>query len=68
MKCAITGIETNNKWMNQPISRQVVLAAKKLKEVRPYLSMSQAFQEISDDLKKMAIENSVKVTQDSENG
>lgn len=47
MKCLVTGIETNNKWNNLAISKEALLAARKVANENSSLTMRQALVKVS---------------------
>jgi len=73
MKCIITGVETENKFNNIPVSTNAIRAAKKFQELEPHLSLKQALMKLDKDYfemikKKMREQATVKVTRDNTNG
>lgn len=68
MRCIITGVETENKWKNRPVSTAAIKAARKYQEREPNLNLHQALKRLDKDFTEMLsvrvaeMENNVKVT------
>jgi hypothetical protein len=63
MKCIITGVETENKFQNKPVSTDAIKAAKKFQELEPHLSLREALVKLNRDYFKM-MKNSIKENKD----
>jgi hypothetical protein len=60
MKCIITGVETENKFRNIPVSTDAVKAARKFQELDPRgLSLREALKKLDKDYFEM-MKNSIK--------
>ena len=73
MKCVITGVETENKFNNIPVSTDAIKAAKKFQELEPHLSLKKALIKLEKDYfemikRQLEDQTAVKVTQGNTNG
>lgn len=53
MRCIITGVETENKFRNIPVSTNAIKAAKKYQEIDPSLCLRKALMKLDKDFTAM---------------
>lgn len=66
MKCLITGMETNNKWRNHPLCRDIIDLAKVMRTEDPdfqKLTMRAALVKLDEQWKKRVHEEAAKAAQ-----
>lgn len=57
MRCIITGVWTENKYKNIPVSTNAIKAAKKYQELEPGLTLHKALMKLDKDYTEMLKKN-----------
>ncbi len=64
MNCYVTGVDTNSKWKDIPLSTAARFSAKEVQKMRPHYSFWQCIQELREDVLKYLKEEADKQKQE----